>query len=258
MNEPSLSIVGTWAMVEAWDIGDNPNDPTEKTYPWGNPPAGYWVYDSSGHFSLMISQNPALAIPADPFSGAPQPGWLNPTPPWTVPYDLLIATFATASPYAYFGTYTVEARRQRSPPGRHDPAQRLFGRPARLHRHGTKTEFPVRRTRLPERRRSGAIPQAPATADVRARPRGGAARPGVGQVCGAHRGYSFWQLRLPLRAGTSRGLRGLSEPWDSAHACAAPRAGPARARESSGRSRCSGRWSRSRSPAAHAAHPERA
>ena len=108
MNEQTPSIVGTWALVEAWDIGDNPSDPTQKTYPWGNPPAGYWVYDRSGHFSLMISQNPALAIPADPFSGSPQPGWLNPAAPWTVPYDLLIDTFATASPYAYFGTYTVE------------------------------------------------------------------------------------------------------------------------------------------------------
>jgi Lipocalin-like domain len=108
MNNQTPSIVGTWALVEAWDIGDDPSDPTKKTYPWGNPPAGYWVYDSSGHFSLMISQNPPLAIPADPFSGNPQSNWLNPTSPWTVPYDLLIATFATASPYAYFGTYTVE------------------------------------------------------------------------------------------------------------------------------------------------------
>jgi hypothetical protein len=99
-------------MVEAWDIGDDPNDPTKKTYPWGNPPAGYWVFDSSGHFSLMISQNPPLPIPNDPFSTSTppqtQPAWLTPTAPWTVPYDLLIATFATAKPYAYFGTYTVE------------------------------------------------------------------------------------------------------------------------------------------------------
>ncbi len=116
MSKHHHSIVGTWALVEAWDIGDNPNDPTQKTYPWGDPPAGYWVYDKSGHFSLMISQNPALAIPADPFSGNPQPNWLNPTAPWNVPHDLLIATFATASPYAYFGTYTVEI-------DHHDPDQ---------------------------------------------------------------------------------------------------------------------------------------
>ncbi|MES1240050.1 MAG: lipocalin-like domain-containing protein [Acidobacteriota bacterium] len=108
MNNSTPSIVGTWALVEAWDIGDDPNDPTKKTYPWGDPPAGYWVFDSSSHFSLMISQNPPLAIPADPFSGSPQPSWLTPTAPWTVPYALLIATFATANPYAYFGTYTVE------------------------------------------------------------------------------------------------------------------------------------------------------
>ena len=81
MKNVKQSIIGTWALVEAWDIGDNPKKPKQKTYPWGNPPAGYWVYDKSGHFSLMISQNPALGIPADPFSGAAQPGWLNPAAP---------------------------------------------------------------------------------------------------------------------------------------------------------------------------------
>lgn len=101
------SIVGTWAMVEAWDIGDDPSQPKKKTWPWGKPCAGYWVYDSSGHFSLMISQNPPLAIPADPFGGTPQPGWLSPTAPWRVPYDLLIESFSTAQPYAYFGTWKV-------------------------------------------------------------------------------------------------------------------------------------------------------
>ena len=59
----------------------------------------------------MISQNPPLPIPADPFQTAPpatQPGWLNPQSPWEVPRQLLIESFATAQPYAYFGTYTVE------------------------------------------------------------------------------------------------------------------------------------------------------
>lgn len=108
MKSEKFSIIGTWALVEAWDIGDDPAHPTAKTYPWGNPAAGYWVYDTSGHFGLMIAQNPALAIPLDPFSGAPQPGWINPASPWKVPNELLLETFATASPYAYFGTYTVE------------------------------------------------------------------------------------------------------------------------------------------------------
>ena len=105
-----LNIVGTWEMVEAWDIGDDPKKPRKKSYPWGNPPAGYWVYDSRGHFSLMISQNPPLAIPAGPFPGAGatnQPAWLSPTAPWKVPYELLFDTFSRAQPYAYFGTYTV-------------------------------------------------------------------------------------------------------------------------------------------------------
>ena len=106
------TIIGTWALVEAWDIGDNAADPTQKTYPWGNPPAGYWVYDKSGHFSLMISQNPPLGIPLDPFSGQPQPAWLSPASPWKVPRELTVETFSTAQPYAYFGTYTVELDQQ--------------------------------------------------------------------------------------------------------------------------------------------------
>jgi len=90
---------------------DDPSDPSKKTYPWGNPPAGCWVYDRGGHFSPMISQNLPLAIPAGPFpvAGANnQPGWLSPAAPWQVPFELLMETFATARPYAYFGTYTVE------------------------------------------------------------------------------------------------------------------------------------------------------
>lgn len=106
-NESGLSIVGTWSLIEAWDIGADPADPQKKTHPWGDPPAGYWVYDRSGHFSLMISRNPPLPIPADPFAGN-RPGWLSPSPPWEVPHELLIETFSTARPYAYFGEYTVE------------------------------------------------------------------------------------------------------------------------------------------------------
>jgi len=103
------TLIGTWEMVEAWDIGDDPKQPTKKTYPWGNPSAGYWVFDKSGHFSLMISQNPPLPIPTDPFSSTTtQPSWLSPGAPWKVPYELLMESFSTAMPYAYFGTYTVQ------------------------------------------------------------------------------------------------------------------------------------------------------
>ena len=40
-------IVGSWQMVEAWDM-DDPGKPG-KSYPWGDPPLGYWVYDSAGN-----------------------------------------------------------------------------------------------------------------------------------------------------------------------------------------------------------------
>ena len=116
MSTNTPSIIGTWAMVEAWNIETNSAGLAQKIYPWGDPPNGYWVYDKKGHFSLMISPNPALPIPADPFSGDPQPGWLSPASPWKVPYDLLMETFANASPYAYFGTYEVQMDQK-------DPAQ---------------------------------------------------------------------------------------------------------------------------------------
>lgn len=101
-------VIGTWEMIEAWDIGDDPSEPSKKTYPWGNPSSGYWVYDKSGHFSMIIYPNPALAIPGDPITGDPQPNWLHPHEPWTVPNSLLMESFSTINPYAYFGTYSVE------------------------------------------------------------------------------------------------------------------------------------------------------
>lgn len=101
-------ITGTWEMIEAWDIGDDPDDPSKKTYPWGNPSSGYWVYDSAGHFSMIIYPNPALPIPGDPITGKSQPEWLHAKKPWKVPYSLMIESFSTVNPYAYFGTYTVE------------------------------------------------------------------------------------------------------------------------------------------------------
>jgi hypothetical protein len=51
-------IVGCWQMVEAWDLND-PGKPG-KSYPWGQPPLGYWVYDPAGNFSVQISINPPL------------------------------------------------------------------------------------------------------------------------------------------------------------------------------------------------------
>ncbi|WP_338849104.1 lipocalin-like domain-containing protein [Massilia sp. W12] len=102
-------VQGSWKMVEAWDAGDDPADEAQRTYPWGKPPLGYWVFDPAGNFSLLIYPNPALAIPKDPFSGDPQPAWLSPAAPWQPPMDLLLQSFSTPNPFAYFGTYEVQA-----------------------------------------------------------------------------------------------------------------------------------------------------
>ena len=90
----TASVIGTWSLVEAWDA-DDPADPSRRTHPWGDPPAGYWVFDHSGHFSLMISRNPPLPRS----TGSLLVDAVR---------EFVVETFVTARPYAYFGTYTVE------------------------------------------------------------------------------------------------------------------------------------------------------
>ncbi len=86
-------IVGCWQMVEAWDM-DDPGKPG-KSYPWGNPPLGYWVYDSAGNVSVQISINPPLPAVSD--------SW------WTLgrtAEEYMLESFNNYM--AYFGTYTVD------------------------------------------------------------------------------------------------------------------------------------------------------
>ena len=88
-------IVGCWQMTEAWDIND-PGKPG-KSYPWGNPPLGYWVYDSAGNVSVQISINPPLSVVP-----MPQSWWQG-----AISSDgYMLESFNNYM--AYFGTYTVE------------------------------------------------------------------------------------------------------------------------------------------------------
>jgi hypothetical protein len=91
-------IVGSWQMVEAWDMNPDPNDSKKqvKSYPWGNPPLGYWVYDSAGNVSVQISINP-------PLPAVTAPWW---TMGATTANDAMLASFNNYM--AYFGTYTVD------------------------------------------------------------------------------------------------------------------------------------------------------
>ena len=91
MTKHKETIVGCWKMVEAWDKDDD----GELTYPWGNPPLGYWVYDAAGNVSVQISLNPPLSNLGD--------GWWSVTPP---PTSEMVETLNNY--LAYFGTYTVD------------------------------------------------------------------------------------------------------------------------------------------------------
>jgi hypothetical protein len=91
-------IVGCWQMVEAWDLND-PGKPG-KSYPWGQPPLGYWVYDPAGNFSVQISVNPPLPLVT---VEAGDQSW------WDVGQSLTAdMTASFDNYYAYFGTYSVD------------------------------------------------------------------------------------------------------------------------------------------------------
>ncbi len=91
------TIVGCWQMVEAWNVND-PSKPDDKTYPWGQPPLGYWVYDPAGNVSVQISINPPL-----PNVNVDAPSW------WTLASVVTQSMIDSFNNYmAYFGTYTVD------------------------------------------------------------------------------------------------------------------------------------------------------
>ena len=84
-------------MVEAWNIDDS-SQPDKKTYPWGNPPLGYWVYDPAGNVSVQISINPPLSNIQNNVN------WWDMTSQ-TV-NQAMVQSFDNY--LAYFGTYTVD------------------------------------------------------------------------------------------------------------------------------------------------------
>ena len=91
------TIQGCWQMIEAWNI-DDPTHPEQKTYPWGQPPLGYWVYDPAGNVSVQISINPPLSnIPHNV-------NW------WDLDSNSVTKDMVESfdNYLAYFGTYTVD------------------------------------------------------------------------------------------------------------------------------------------------------
>lgn len=88
--EPTVSIVGTWKIVT---YEDRRADGT-VSHPFGENPAGYFVYDSTGHLSVQIMRTPALKS---------FPGMRDGTGDGASYREAFLAYAA------YFGTYTVDA-----------------------------------------------------------------------------------------------------------------------------------------------------
>ncbi len=146
------SVVGTWQLVEAWDIGDDPKQPDKKTWPWGDPASGYWVYDSSGNFGLQILEEPAAPHPRRPTG----PGLDHPDHP-------LRAAPGDADPRRLLCVLRHLHRRRRS--GDHHPSGRRRRAPA-VHRHRPGAPVSPRRRRPPHRQRED-VPAAPRSPHLR-------------------------------------------------------------------------------------------
>lgn len=86
----SASIVGTWKVVRYEDRGADGT----VSYPYGENPAGYFVYDATGHLSVHIMRTPALASFPGMREGSAD----------GASYREAFLAYA-----AYFGTYSVDA-----------------------------------------------------------------------------------------------------------------------------------------------------
>ena len=86
----AASLIGTWKLVK---YEDRRADGT-LSYPFGEHPTGYFVYDATGHLSVQIMRTPALK----PFSGMREGTGDGAS------YREAFLAYA-----AYFGTYAVDA-----------------------------------------------------------------------------------------------------------------------------------------------------
>jgi Lipocalin-like domain len=87
-DEPGL--IGTWRLVRF----ENTSPDGKVSYPFGEHPLGYFVYDRTGHLSVQVMRNP----PIPPFSSAPAS-------------DAEVRA-ANGAYLAYFGTYRVDKAKQ--------------------------------------------------------------------------------------------------------------------------------------------------
>jgi len=67
MSEKS-QLAGTWRLISAEDV--DPKTGQWVPYTFGNPPSGYFIYDSTGHASVQIMTTPPQQI-AKPDSPTP-------------------------------------------------------------------------------------------------------------------------------------------------------------------------------------------
>jgi hypothetical protein len=89
----SPSVVGTWQVVDWWVLDAKSG---ERQHPYGRQPAGFYVFDATGHVFVHVARSPEASRLA--------PGRWR-----TLPADELRAMLEQR--LAYFGSYSVDAAR---------------------------------------------------------------------------------------------------------------------------------------------------
>ena len=89
------ALIGTWRLIEFSDL-DNDG---KWQHRFGERPLGYFVYDATGHVHIQIMKVP-------PLPRFPEASTVHGTPP-----SAEHALAAYAAYVAYFGTYTVDAKK---------------------------------------------------------------------------------------------------------------------------------------------------
>ncbi len=89
------ALIGTWRLVEFADLDKD----GKWVYWFGEHPRGYFVYDATGHVHIQVMKVPPLA----PFPEANSDDGKLPTA------EHALAAFTAY--LAYFGTYTVDAKK---------------------------------------------------------------------------------------------------------------------------------------------------
>lgn len=109
-----MQLTGTWRLMSAEDLDPQTGEWTPYTF--GNPPSGYFIYDSSGYASVQIMPTPPVTVTAT-----------GPQDPGSAPQQFVSNFISYYGPWSVDAEYiTVQAEGNLDPTGVGQPQQRPY------------------------------------------------------------------------------------------------------------------------------------